>query len=338
MVAAHLVLLVWIARADDSRDHDPAARATPWQSAANPNRAVTVRQVPPTGPAAGAAAPATSPAPSPAPPLAARNPAVPPAAAAPRAATVSAELTPAAAPDTATDAAAPPAAGAPVPTYSTHLPPTATLHYALNRTLQPGLAPGRAQLRWVSDGSRYTLELTLGGVERELPGRRSSGAVDAHGLAPERHAETRRGREQRAASFERDASGGGRVRFSATGTERPLPPGAQDRLSWMLQLAAIVAADPARADPGQRIEIFVVGARGDAEIWRFEAMGQERVELGDGRSVPALQLRREPRRPYDTTAEVWLAPEIGYLPVRARLFVRPTGEGTEFLLERIERP
>lgn len=352
MVVAHLALLGWIAGADDWQHHDPASRAAPLRSGTTPGHTFTVRQVPPGGPAAGAAgpaitatpSPARSPAPSPArSPAAARalaagQPAMPPAASAPPAATASADATPAPERQAVAGAAPSSAAGPSVPTYSTRLPPAATLHYALNHTLQRGLARGQAQLRWASDGSRYTLDLSLGGFERELPGRRSSGVVDRHGLAPERHAETRRGREQRAASFERDGSGGGRVRFSATGTEQPLPPGAQDRLSWMLQLAAIVAADPARAEPGQRIDIFVVGARGDAETWRFEAIGQEPVELGDGRTLAALQLRREPRRPYDTTAQVWLAPEHGYLPVRARLFVRPTGEGTDFVLERIEQP
>ncbi len=43
-----------------------------------------------------------------------------------------------------------------------------------------------------------------------------------------------------------------------------LPPGTQDQLSWMIQLAGIVAAEPERASEGDRISMAVVGARGDA--------------------------------------------------------------------------
>ncbi len=57
-------------------------------------------------------------------------------------------------------------------------------------------------------------------------------------------------------------------------------PGTQDRLSWMLQLAAIVEAAPERHGPGARVSMFVVGARGDADVWTFEAH-DDRVELED---------------------------------------------------------
>jgi hypothetical protein len=52
----------------------------------------------------------------------------------------------------------------------------------------------------------------------------------------------------------------------------------------------------------------------------------------------ALHLRREPRRLYDTTVDVWLDPARQHLPVRARLRVRPTGAETELLLESAAGP
>jgi hypothetical protein len=44
---------------------------------------------------------------------------------------------------------------------------------------------------------------------------------------------------------------------------------------------------------------------------------------------------REPRRPYDTQAQVWLDPARHHLPVQALLRVRATGEGTELRLQAL---
>lgn len=242
------------------------------------------------------------------------------------------------------------AAGGEAPVvYRTQLPEATTLHYSLRR----GQAGGTATLSWAPESGRYRIELNTQAFGTELLGRTSSGSIDAHGLAPERHAELRRGREVRAANFERSSRSSSdagpsvvpavgaspdRIRFSARSTEQPLPPGAQDRVSWMLQLAAVMAANPQLGLPGQQVRLFVAGTRGDAQWWTFEVLGPTEAELADGSRVPALHLRREPRQPYDTTAQVWLDPARQWLPVRALLMVRPTGEGVEFVLERSQPP
>ena len=51
-----------------------------------------------------------------------------------------------------------------------------------------------------------------------------------------------------------------------------------------------------------------------------------------------MPLRREPLRPYDTGAQVWLDPARHYLPVRLRLAVRATGEGVELQLTDSRSP
>jgi hypothetical protein len=240
--------------------------------------------------------------------------------------------------DAALQAAAPPA-GTPLPTYATRLPPPVTLQYAVRREGQeraptPAPAPGprgglQAQLRWQHAAGTYTLTMGMGTV-----GRASVGGIDAHGLAPERHVETRRGRELRAANFQRPGMAGvegpGRISFSGPSFEHPLWPGVQDRLSWLVQLSAVLAADPTLGAAGREVVLMVVGVRGDALPWRFEAVGVEDLELPAGPVRGALHLRREPQRPWDSRVDVWLDPARHHLPVRLRMRQGPNAPMTEF--------
>lgn len=229
--------------------------------------------------------------------------------------------------------AAPPATGGSVlPVYPTRLPPAATLQYAVQR--EGSLRPARelqAELRWrpEADG-RYELTLSLAAT-----GWASVGAMDENGLAPERQVETRRGRELRAANFQRDS---GRITFSGPQLEFPLLPGAQDRLSWLLQLAAVLEANPGLAGSGSEVTLFVAGPRGDAGPWTFASQGAETAELPEGAVPGAVHLRRSTEKPYDTRVDVWLDPARHHLPVRLRVQNRAEGEPTDFVLQALTLP
>jgi Protein of unknown function (DUF3108) len=218
-----------------------------------------------------------------------------------------------------------------VPVFATQLPPPATLHYSLRR----GLVTASATLRWQLDDGRYELALDTRAFNTQALGWTSRGNIDAHGVAPERYVEGRRGREQRAVNFQREA---GQVTFSGPQQQYPVVPGMQDRASWMVQLGAIVAANPALAQVGGQVPMMVVSPRGDAEVWVFTVVEVTELTLPGGVVPAALHLRREPRRPYDVQTDVWLDPARHHLPVRMRLLVRPTGEGTDFVLERLDLP
>jgi hypothetical protein len=229
----------------------------------------------------------------------------------------SAAATPASAPASAPAAAG---EGAPPPLYTTQLPPTATLRYELRR----GRLTGSGDLHWRPEAGRYTLRLEGSVVGLNVLTQLSEGALDAHGLAPTRFTDQRARRAAVAANFEREA---GRIRFSGPSTEVPWQPGVQDRLSWMMQLAAVAAADPALLAEGRRITLQVVGARGDASMWSFRSLGKEALTTF-GVTVDTVHLLREPRSPYDTRVEVWLDPARHHLPIRATL-----GTGDEDRLE-----
>ncbi len=211
-----------------------------------------------------------------------------------------------------------------VPVYPTRLLPPGRWTYRLQR----GLAVGSAALDWAPQSdARYALHLQGWVAGVSMLDWASQGLLDAAGIAPERFAVRRRGRDTHAANFQREA---GKITFSGPTHELPLLPGAQDRLSWMLQLPAIVAAAPDRFVAGTSVVLFVAGARGDADVWTFVVHG---LEMHGER--PVLKLVREPRRLYGIRAEVWLDPAEHHLPLRA--VQTPTGGGAALELLR-ERP
>ena len=212
-----------------------------------------------------------------------------------------------------------------IPVYATQLPPAGQWRYRLQR----GLAVGEAELRWMPQSeARYELHLEGRVAGLTLLDWVSQGQLDAAGVAPDRFAVRRRGRDRQAANFQREAA---KITFSGPTIELPLLPGAQDRLSWMIQLPAIVAAAPERFVAGTSVVLFVAGARGDADVWTFAVQGLESVG-----ATLALKLVREPRRPYDTRAEVWLDPADHYLPLRA--VQTPSGGGAALELMREKEP
>ena len=233
----------------------------------------------------------------------------------------------------------------PPPQYRTQPAPAATLLFDLKR----GLAGGQAVLQWRPDISApshtgaatgsYSLTLQAQAFGIAVAAWNSSGRFDAAGLAPDRYAESRRSREVRATHFQRATD---KITFSAQVTEFALPAGVQDRSSWMLQLGAILQAHPELAQPGAQVSLWVVGTRGAPEPWLFTVQSRAALALGSSDELTpvatAVHLIREPRRPYDTRASVWLDPARHHLPVKVQMLVQGTGEGQEFELRQLTLP
>jgi hypothetical protein len=200
-----------------------------------------------------------------------------------------------------------------VPRYRASLPPAFEARFQMRR----GLLAGQADWRFAPEGARYKLELHTQVLGREISHLRSEGQTAAAGLEPLRFVDGRRGRDQRAINFQRDAPGGGHISFSGPSTQLPLPVGVQDRLSWLLQLSAIVDADPALRQRGAEVSMWVVSPRGEADLWTFVVSGPEALAQPDGGRGTALALRRAPDRAFDTEVQVWLDPSAHHLPLRA---------------------
>jgi len=208
----------------------------------------------------------------------------------------------------------------------TRVPPSIELLFALQR----GADSGQARLSWQADGDRYALSL-----QATLPSGReieqvSHGGFDAAGIAPVRLADRNRGRDVRAANFQREH---GKVTFSGPRWELPLETGTQDRLSWLVQLVALAHGTQEGLREGAELAMWVVGARGAASHWRFEVRGSERVAFA-GQDCDTWHLVREPAHPYDTRVEVWLDTTAGHWPLKLRQTQVPGGEPLDWLLQQ----
>ncbi len=307
-------------------DNGPAAPRSVSTRLVMAEAAVSVSTIPPT----------TTPTPTPkATPAPARRPmAVATASTAGHATTNTSTITAANAPASATaSVTASSAVGAAVSAPASASSPPAAVRPAqapapirLDYRLQRGAIGGDARLDWRHDGRLYTLDL-----EGQLPligtlmHQHSEGGFDAAGLAPLRYTEKRLRRSERAVNFNRPGDGQpGRITFSATTGEAPLRPGAQDRVSWMVQLAARLAGTPAMPAAGSRIEMDVASAGGDVQDWHFVLQGR----AADG----SWHWRRDTGEPDATRAEVWTDPAQGHWPRRVRLTERQ-GEPIELVLQ-----
>ena len=242
---------------------------------------------------------------------------------------VAAMPVPVALPAAAATVAAEPLVGIdPIPRYRTQTPPAMTLRYVMQR----GALSGSGLLSWRPDGEHYELKLVASVAGLGVLTQISSGGFDAAGVAPLRFTDQRLRRGTKAANFQRDA---GKITFSGPATEFALREGAQDRLSWMVQLGAVVAAEPQLRGVGAKVVMYVVGANGDAGVWAFDCLATEPVATGAG-TVNALKFVREPREPYDTQVQVWIDPAQHYLPVRATQRSGPDDEVFELRLQSIE--
>jgi len=203
-------------------------------------------------------------------------------------------------------------------------PPSVQLEYRLQR----GMLQGSGELEWRHDGQRYRLRL-----EGQLPllgsilVQRSEGGFDAAGLAPLRHTEQRLRRSERAVNFIRPDDGSApRITFSASTASLPLRPGAQDRVSWMAQIATRLAG-VRRLPAGSRLEMDVASTGGEVQHWVFVL---QQIDA-DG----SWHWRRQSDRPDDTLADVWTDPALGHWPRRVRLTER-RGDPLELTLRQVQ--
>lgn len=214
-----------------------------------------------------------------------------------------------------------PAPAAPPPPeprrYKVDMPPPAALTMDVARTDADGTRwSGEALLSWNYGEDTYRINFEAGirvvFTRVNLAVLSSEGAVAATGFAPVKMTEKRRGRAMTATHFDWSAN---RITFSASQKTYPLTPGAQDKASVPLQLAAI-----ARGDVGQLtgdIDIQV-GEDKDAAVFRFVVVGQEEIETRLGK-LQTWHLSRPPKEgSYRSRLDVWLAPARGWYPVQIR--------------------
>jgi hypothetical protein len=187
------------------------------------------------------------------------------------------------------------------------------------------------ELLWAPDGSRYNAHLEISALGFRVRSWSSKGDLTDAGLQPLRFGDKPRGAEL-ATHFQREK---GIISFSANNPDVPLQAGAQDKLSAILQLSAIVAGEPERYGSGSHITFQAADAH-RAELWKFRVGAIETLDLPGG-MVTALKLSKEPTVDFDQRIEIWLAPDLRYLPVRIRI-TEANAEFADLLWRKSQKP
>lgn len=222
-------------------------------------------------------------------------------------------------------------AGTPGARVPLKVPGSVRLDFAV--TGQQGAQPMSGvfgQLLWLQDGSSYNARLALRVLFKTIRTQTSVGRLSAGGIEPSRFSDARR--SEVATHFVRES---GQIVFSSSTIPAPLMPGAQDRLSVILQLSALMAGDPERHGPGSSFSMQTAGSR-DAEIWQFSVDGEEALDTPAG-AYQTRKLTRLPRKEHDQKIELWLAPELGWLPVRIRQ-TQANGDFADMQLRAVGAP
>lgn len=191
-------------------------------------------------------------------------------------------------------------------------PEPARLKYEVRAEVKGISLSLNGELLWQHDGKTYNSRLEFSHFLLGSRMQTSKGTLGPQGLEPIRFGD--KVRSEVAAHFDRSAN---KVTFSANTPDVPLTPGMQDQLSAVLQLSAMLGGEPQRYPADTQIPFEAIGPR-SVESWTMVVGNTEKLTLPGG-EVSAIKLSRGAVGPYGNRAEIWLAPSMGYLPVRIRL-------------------
>lgn len=186
------------------------------------------------------------------------------------------------------------------------------------------------ELLWLQDGKTYDARLEISHFLLGSRVQTSTGQLGHQGLEPTRFGD--KVRSEVAAHFERNK---GVVVFSTNSPDAPLLPGAQDQLSVFVQLASMLGGNADHFQAGTQIPFQAIGPR-SAESWVF-VVGAMEMQTLPGGTINAIKLMRAPVSEHDARVEVWLAPELAYMPVRIRL-TQGTGDFVEQQWSSTQKP
>jgi len=234
------------------------------------------------------------------------------------------ETTAAAAASAAASEATPVTSGAPASGVAGAPPfewPASTrLSYVLTGNYR-GDVNGTAQVEWIRVDDRYqvNLDLVIGPELAPLVTRRmtSEGNIAASGLVPTRYDEdtqvVMRDRRRVSVVFEADAV------VLANGQRRERLEGVQDTASQFIQMTYVFSTQPERLRVGGAVA-FPVALPRTMDSFVYEVVEAQTLQTPFG-ALASFHLKPRPRptRRNELTVELWIAPELRYLPVRIRI-------------------
>lgn len=203
--------------------------------------------------------------------------------------------------------------------YAVKAPVSVRIEMALVRT-KPDASQnyGVASIDWTVNKDKYSMSIHAGLdlllTSFNLYKLTSEGRLDQFGIAPEISTEARRTRASTATHFHREDK---TISFSSSSKIVTMDDGAQDKASFLMQLASIGYADEKQFFAGKEFEMQVAEER-DAALFHFLVLGKEEINTKLGK-ISAWHLLRAPRPgSYNSQLDIWLAPEFGWYPVQIR--------------------
>ncbi|WP_455555561.1 DUF3108 domain-containing protein [Comamonas sp.] len=193
-------------------------------------------------------------------------------------------------------------------------PAAARLQFAVQGKFKTLPYQTTAQLDWLPQGQRYEasqqVQIPILGSRRQA----SVGAIGPQGLQPEIFLD--RSRKEYSTTFDAAA---GQIRFSRGSQAAPWISGTQDRMSVFFQVAGMLAAAPQRYPAGSSITVQAASSS-RVTPWTFTVRGTETLQLpAGGMGAVKLEHNSDSSEEDGLQSAVWLAPSLGYLPVRIRL-------------------
>lgn len=202
-----------------------------------------------------------------------------------------------------------------------------------------GKLTGSAAVEWLRQGNKYQVHMdTMVGGGVFTAQATSEGEITPEGLYPTRN--EAKGRRMftdvpvRTIIFDRDE-----ITFT-NGDKSPRPPGVQDLVSNIIQLAYRFTLEPELLKPGTSIPVKIATAK-QLEDVVFDVINEETINSPMG---PLLALHVKPRKVIDTGSplppvEVWFAPNLQYLPVRIYAERKDGPRDKQFTMDmQMERP
>ena len=192
------------------------------------------------------------------------------------------------------------------------LPASALLSYRLSGQ-EKGIAyQATGELRWQRNAGAYAMGLSVRAFLLGTRMWRSQGLITPQGLAPIRFSDS--WRSERATHFDGEQN---RIVFSSNAPSVPMQPGVQDQISLYPQMAALMAQEAGRLQPGARLQVQTATVR-DALPWLLTLEQEETLQV-DGQNLRATKWVCQPRNRFDAKVEFWVAAQHDWLPVRIRI-------------------
>jgi hypothetical protein len=215
--------------------------------------------------------------------------------------------------------------------YQIDPPPSAELKYDVEALQKGQNYHGSGKITWKSDGGNYTINGEAGALFITVLDFKSEGEINGFGVAPLTYTQKRFRKPATQTIFQRERNA---IIFSSSQNNYPRSGGEQDRASVVWQLASIGRGDSAQFSPGAVIDMFVAGPL-DAETWRMQVVGQEKISVG-GSDLDAWHVMRIPQAgSHEQRLDIWLAPQQEWYPVKLR-FTETNGDYLDMSLSKMK--